>query len=51
MKKQYFTPEMEEVELDGPVVLDIEEGSACTAFMPPACPYEICGSDECETQE
>ena len=51
MKKKYFTPEMEEVELDGPVVLDIEEGSSCESFMPPACPYEGCSSETCPTEE
>ena len=28
MKKKYFTPEMEELEMDSPVVLDLEEGSS-----------------------
>jgi hypothetical protein len=51
MKKQYFTPEMEELELDGPVVLDIEKVSSCDSFLPPACPYETCGADTCETEE
>lgn len=27
MKKKYFTPEMEEMKLDEPVVLGVEEGS------------------------
>ena len=27
MKKKYFAPEMEELELDGPIVLDVEETS------------------------
>ena len=51
MKKQYFTPEMEEVELDGPVVLDFQEDSNCTSMLPPGCPYQTCAEDNCPTEE
>ena len=52
MKKKYFTPEMEEVELDSPAVLQMEELSTCTEFVS-GCPYESCGDYDpaCPTEE
>ena len=44
MKKKYFAPEMEEIEVDDPVVLSMEEGS--TAEMK-GCPKDTCSSDDC----
>jgi len=44
MKKKYFAPEMEEVKVDEPVVMTMEEGS--TAEMT-GCPTKTCGSDDC----
>ena len=44
MKKKYFAPEMEEVKVDGPVVMEMKEGS--TGSMK-GCPTETCDSDSC----
>ena len=44
MKKKYFAPEMEEVKVDEPVVLGMEEGSNAEIK---GCPTETCGEDRC----
>ncbi len=44
MKKKYFAPEMEEVKVDEPVVMQMEEGS--TKDMT-GCPKDVCTSDSC----
>lgn len=44
MKKKYFTPEMEELTVDEPVVMQMEEGS--TKDMT-GCPTDKCTEDNC----
>jgi hypothetical protein len=44
MKKKYFTPEMEEVSVNEPVVLDMQEGSGGNLS---GCPTEQCNEDNC----
>lgn len=46
MKKKYFTPEMEELEFDVPVVLGLEEGS-CPDDDMKLCPTKGCDGDTC----
>ncbi len=48
MKKKYFTPELEEVKIDGPVLLEMGETSPGTI---PACPTKSCEADDCPTDE
>lgn len=44
MKKKYFAPEMEELRVEEPVVLGMEEGSSAEIK---GCPTETCDSDSC----
>ena len=44
MKKKYFAPEMEELKVEEPVVLDMNEGT--TGNMT-GCPDDKCTVDDC----
>ena len=44
MKKKYFAPEMEEVTVDEPVVMAMEEGSGADLV---GCPTKTCDGDSC----
>jgi len=46
MKKKYFTPEMEEVSVNEPVVLDLTESSGGSLS---GCPDKECESDSCKS--
>ena len=44
MKKKYFAPELEEVKVEEPVVLGMEEGSGAEMV---GCPTKTCEGDGC----
>ena len=44
MKKKYFAPEMEEVSVNEPVVLSMQEGSGGNLS---GCPTKTCDTDGC----
>lgn len=44
MKKKYFAPEMEDMKVDDPVVLGMNEGTTTNMT---GCPTETCNPDNC----
>lgn len=47
MKKKYFAPEMEEVKVEDPIVLDM---SADSGKDMGACPTKTCAGDTCPAE-